>query len=171
MRKANTLKRTEQSDLTQMISQAIEDEGLFNLSDEEDIKLSPEDELDGMDADVMASATAELDRNDPLSFFDLEETKQPRDPDKLYKITEIKVTSHLIKRKRVEMTPSMCDVPGCQFDSAKANGFPTGYYAVPPSKRQIFATLVDRHKKKYHNRSEEFIIAGKDMPRMWLSKH
>jgi Ser-tRNA(Ala) deacylase AlaX len=52
-----------------------------------------------------------------------EEKKKAVDPSKRYFIMrEVRIDAHNIRRFRVQLTPSMCQVRGCQYDAASMFG-------------------------------------------------
>lgn len=88
---------------------------------------------------------------------------------KLLRIKAIAVNPYLVVRRRVELTPSMCKVAGCNFDAATANGYKS-YWRIDPSRRDIFKTVLKKHMRKYHNYSEDHIILANKLPGEWLHK-
>lgn len=86
---------------------------------------------------------------------------------KRYIIRSTVVDKFTIPRKRVLLTPSMCDTHGCGFDVATKNGF-IDWYEVPKRERSRILNALAEHKRIAHNNSENYIIDEKDMPVRWL---
>lgn len=87
-----------------------------------------------------------------------------------YKARNIKVNHLLVIRKPIKVTPSMCRAVGCNYDSATANGFPTGWDSVPKGRRHIFIELTKQHTTRYHSGIESHIIKQSQLPKSWLHK-
>ena len=77
----------------------------------------------------------------------------------------IRIDMFTVKRSRIVLTPSMCDTPGCNYDSASKFG---GYDYAPKSEHSILLEVLAEHKKVAHNKSEEYIIYEDDLPSQWL---
>jgi hypothetical protein len=81
------------------------------------------------------------------------------DPSKRYFIQrEIRVDQHNIRRYRIELTPSMCQIRGCNFDAAVECGYKNGWKEaeldqILPNGRTVQQVIMKRlefHKENGH---------------------
>ena len=70
-----------------------------------------------------------------------------------------------IKRDRVELTPSVCDV--CAIDIAIVNKF-HGWNGVPDDAKEGIKKALAEHKKVVHTSAEQLIVDEDQMPKSWL---
>lgn len=103
------------------------------------------------------------------SSFDSLETAAERvpNPQNRYIVRAVVVDKFTIPRKRVLLTPSMCDVHGCNFDIAEKNDY-GNWQGVPRRERKALLEALEEHKEKAHNNSEDYIITEDQMPTRWL---
>jgi hypothetical protein len=102
------------------------------------------------------------------SSFQSRKSKAVKEPKrKRYIIRATVVDKYTIHRKRVLLTPSMCDTHGCAFDIAAKNGF-GDWDGVPRSERWRILQALEEHKRLAHNNSENYIIEEHQIPTRWL---
>ena len=116
--------------------------------------------------EVMDEAYEEEYAPAPSSFRSRETAKTKKVP-KRFIIRATVVDKFTIIRKRVQMTPSMCDVHGCNFDIAEKNHFGS-WRGVPHWERKRLLEALEEHKQIAHNNSENYIITEDQMPTRWL---
>lgn len=69
-----------------------------------------------------------------------------------------------IKRTRVLLTPSMCQMPHCKYDAASKWG---GWQFVPESEKTVVLDVLKKHKE-YHTINEELIVDEDLLDGSWL---
>jgi hypothetical protein len=130
-------------------------------------KKSPVEQLVEDSYDEVMEGYEEKDYAEAPSSFQSRRKATEEKYRKRYIIRATVIDKYSIYRTRVLMTPSMCDVHGCNFDIATKNGF-DGYDDVPRSERKRILEALQAHKDLAHNNSENYIIEEKDMPTRWL---
>lgn len=94
-------------------------------------------------------------------------TTQPKVSDKPKKIfitKEIQIDKFNVKRERLELTPSVCDV--CAFDiAAKRFG---NWYGVPEREHENIKNAVIEHKRVVHPINQNMIVEEDQIPTEWL---
>lgn len=84
----------------------------------------------------------------------------------LYIIKEMRVDQFSVARNRVELTPSMCQRRGCNYDGAESfRGFGNIRRDVD---RQAAIERLNQHVEDVHNQSEDLIVRGDQLPKRWL---
>lgn len=68
------------------------------------------------------------------------------------------------KRKRIELTPSVCDV--CAFDVAQAKH--GNWYHVPDFNKADVLIALQEHKKEAHPVKEDLIVFEDEIAKQWL---
>ena len=106
--------------------------------------------------------------NDGSSFSSQPRVEDPNAPKKKLILRSTVIDKFTTKRKRVELTPSMCTKGQCQFDIAKANGYPDGYHSVPVQFREAMLEALQQHIAHFHTLADELIVEEDTAPTMWL---
>jgi len=70
------------------------------------------------------------------------------------------------KRKRIELTPSVCDV--CAFDVAEEKH--GNWYKVPDFKKADVLQAVIEHKREAHPVKEDLIVFEDEIATQWLGQ-
>lgn len=90
------------------------------------------------------------------------------DPSKRYFIMrEIRIDAHNVHRFRVPLTPSMCQVRGCLYDSAVTIGYPKGWNEAPLKQKlqngmtveEKLLQMLESHKEKGHVFEQSHIMS------------
>lgn len=81
---------------------------------------------------------------------------------------EIPIDSKTVKRIRVEITPSVCEI--CAFDVAEYNGLGK-WKDVPEYKHQDIIHALQEHKKVAHPVKEDMIVYEDEVPSVWLGNN
>jgi len=90
--------------------------------------------------------------------------KTPTPKKKRFIIRSWIIDKFTTKRKRVELTPSVCDV--CAFDiAAEKHG---NWDGVPEARKADVLQAVIEHKREMHPIREDLIVDEDDMPQQWL---
>lgn len=103
-----------------------------------------------------------LSFNEPITDEPLQ--YQKAQDDRLIK-KEIYIDKFTIKRDRVVVTPSVCDV--CALDIAVFNGLGS-WDKVPEDRRTSIIAALREHKKLVHPTREDLVINRSEMPNRWL---
>lgn len=103
-----------------------------------------------------------LSFNAPITDEPLKFQQSPED--KLIK-KEIYIDKFTIKRDRVVVTPSVCDV--CALDIAVFNGLGS-WDKVPEDRKTSIIAALREHKKLVHPTREDLVINRSEMPNKWL---
>jgi hypothetical protein len=94
------------------------------------------------------------------------------DPNKRYFIQrEVRIDQHNVRRFRVELTPSMCQVRGCSFDGAVQIGFKNGWKSAPLDQPlsngktvgQKILELLELHRSNGHMIETSHIMSEDDL--------
>ena len=100
--------------------------------------------------------------NKPL-LDGLREPVRPPNTPKVIKKSQI-IDKFCIKRTRVKLTPSVCDV--CAFDVAAAKH--GDWNGVPDSNKHDVLEALDLHKREVHPIKEDLIVYEDELPTQWL---
>jgi hypothetical protein len=71
------------------------------------------------------------------------------------------------KRKRIELTPSVCDI--CAFDVAEAKH--GKWDAVPDFKKSDVLLALQEHKREQHPVKEDLIVTEDELATEWLGSN
>jgi len=90
-------------------------------------------------------------------------------PKKRYKMQSFFIDKFNTLRKRVLLTPSMCQRANCTFDIAVANGY-AGWQDVPEDSRASMLKAFEKHDAEAHSIVEETIINEDQIPKNYLGQ-
>jgi hypothetical protein len=94
------------------------------------------------------------------------EVEEPKSTERKFITKETVIDKFNILRRRVELTPSVCDV--CAFDiAAKHFG---DWYKVPESEKDKIKKAVIEHKRVVHPLNQNLIVDESEIPKTWLGQ-
>lgn len=89
-------------------------------------------------------------------------------PEKRYVLKSVPIDKFSVKRIRVELTPSVCDL--CGFDVIITNGLPS-WDNLNSDQQLRVESAIKEHKQIYHSPAEGLVISESEMPKSWLGQH
>ncbi len=99
-----------------------------------------------------------------MSFNNTTPKPKSDKPQRRFITKEITIDKFNVKRVKLELTPSVCDI--CAFDvAAKRFG---SYHNAPQNEHKTIIEAVLEHKKVAHPLNQSTIIEEDQLPKMWL---
>jgi hypothetical protein len=101
-----------------------------------------------------------------MSFNKPKEVTKSDKPKRKFITKEIQIDKFNVKRTKVELTPSVCDI--CAFDvAAKHFG---SWYQVPETEKEKIKKAVEEHKRVVHPLNQNLIVDEDEIPTHWLGQ-
>jgi hypothetical protein len=98
------------------------------------------------------------------------------DGERRFVIRERQVDRFTVIRKRVELTPAVCDVCGTDFVTVNrshlsVNGeLPDSFEDLSDQQKSDMKALVAEHKRLHHTAADRHIVTESELPREWLGR-
>lgn len=86
---------------------------------------------------------------------------------KRYIISTTPVDKFTKLRKRILLTPAVCEI--CGFDLLTRNELPA-WDDLTPEEKQYAIKSIEEHKEKYHSTSNAQIVDEDELPEHWLGE-
>jgi hypothetical protein len=121
-----------------------------------------EPKVDPIEAEAIAAFEAEIEQE-----ADAEEAAEAAKPlsQRQFIVKEFQVDKFNVIRRRVELTPAVCDV--CGFDVTERNNL-GDYDSMPETVRAQVVEAIAEHKRLVHSPAEKLIINEDEVPTEWL---
>lgn len=82
-----------------------------------------------------------------------------------YIINSKQIDKVTVLRKRVLLTPAVCDI--CGFDLCEANKLKP-YAEMSPAEQKAAREAIDEHKSRFHAPATAQIVEEDQLPKAWL---
>lgn len=73
----------------------------------------------------------------------------------------------LVIRTKIKLTKSVCNIPSCRFDAARACGY-KDWDAVPEKRRGLVKLVLNKHKTDMHSHIQSDLVDEADLPVCYL---
>lgn len=139
-----------------------EDEMMEQALEEMDAEINQRDEEEIEEASAEAPALQPEPASAPKGEPEVRGSGAKR-----YIIKSHKVDKFNTVRRRVELTPAICDM--CGFDIAETNNL-GDYYSMSETMQEQVKRGIEEHKKAYHSAHQKLIVDEDEKPTEWLGK-